>query len=49
MSITETSYLDRIEGFLEENEDVGHFATLNLNYGCPDFTIKKLASIIYFH
>ena len=39
--ITEISYIERIEGFVDENDDVGHFASLNLHFDCPDFAIKK--------
>lgn len=44
--ITEVSYLERIEGFVDENEDVGHFASLNLHFDCPDFTIKKFIACL---
>jgi len=39
--ITDISYIDRVEVFAEENDNVGHFAALNLNYNCSNFQIKK--------
>lgn len=39
--ITDISYIDRVEAFTEETDNVGHFAALNLNYNCSSFQIKK--------
>lgn len=38
---TDNSYIGGLEAFSDENEDVGHFASLNLNYNCSEYAIKK--------